>query len=215
MSDASMNTAPAATQRETWHDGEKAIQQRIGVADKMDAVGRRVVRDYMPEQHRQFYAQLPFIVAGSVDDAGNAWATLLTGTPGFVASPTPRILTLAVTPDETDPARAGMRQGDGIGLLGIELHTRRRNRVNGFVTKADDGVIEFAVDQSFGNCPRYIQLRDFAFARDPSTLFDGKTETLDELDAAARETLAAADTFFVASYAECDGRRQVADASCN
>lgn len=102
-----------------------------------------------------------------------------------------------MTPDETDPARAGMRQGDGIGLLGIELHTRRRNRVNGFVTKADDGVIEFAVDQSFGNCPRYIQLRDFAFARDPSTLFDGKTETLDELDAAARETLAAADTFFV------------------
>ena len=75
----------------------------------------------MPDQHRQFYAQLPFIVAGSVDPQGDAWATLLTGDPGFIQSPDPKRLSIAAHLDEHDPAIAGMSDGDAIGLLGIEL----------------------------------------------------------------------------------------------
>ena len=93
----------------------------------------RAIRDHMPDQHRQFYAQLPFIVAGSVDPQGDAWATLLTGDPGFIQSPDPKRLSIATHLDEHDPATAGMSDGDAIGLLGIELHTRRRNRLNGTV----------------------------------------------------------------------------------
>ena len=192
----------------TWHAGEKAIQEKVGVVDRMEIVGKRVVRDYMPDQHREFYHQLPFIVLGSVDDAGDAWATFLTGKPGFISSPTPVSLAIEATPDPSDPASQGMREDSAIGLLGIELNTRRRNRVNGFLRAAADGALGFDVDQSFGNCPQYIQLRDYRFIRDPSEPFDGQIETSSELDEEARRMIKAADTLFVASYAERDDRRQ-------
>lgn len=60
-----------------FHPGEIAIQQRLGVAERMAEFGRRVVRDHMPDQHRQFYAQLPFLVVAAVDDQGRPWASLI------------------------------------------------------------------------------------------------------------------------------------------
>ncbi|MHC2435466.1 FAD-binding oxidoreductase [Bradyrhizobium sp. USDA 4451] len=192
-----------------WHAGEKAIQQKAGVAEKMEAVGQRAVRDFMPDQHRDFFAQIPFVVVGSVDQGGDAWASLLAGRPGFIASPTPRSLEIAARPDPSDPVSAGMREGDAIALLGIELHTRRRNRANGLLRASSGNALSFDLDQSFGNCPQYIQLRDFAFVRAPDQPFTGEIEQSTTLDQAARDMIAAADTFFVASYAEREDRRQV------
>mgnify|MGYP000982330429 CR=1 FL=1 len=51
-----------------WHAGERAIQERVGVAERMEVFGQKVIRDYMPDQHREFYHQLPFIIAGAVDE---------------------------------------------------------------------------------------------------------------------------------------------------
>ncbi|XXN62659.1 FAD-binding oxidoreductase [Enterobacter ludwigii] len=184
-----------------WHQGEVALQQQAGVAERMAEVGQRVIRDHMPDQHRDFYAQLPFIVAGSVDAHGDAWVTLLEGQPGFMFSPNATTLDIEAHPHQGDPAAAGMHDGAPVGLLGIELHTRRRNRMNG-VLHAIGGGFRVEVEQSFGNCPRYIQLRDFHFAHDPAEPYHGEVETLIALDDAARATLAAADTFYVATYAE-------------
>ena len=153
-----------------WHEGETYIQQKVGVAERMAAVGQRVIRDFMPDQHRDFYAQLPFIVLGSVDGRGDAWATFLEGRPGFMSSPSTTILNIAARRDASDPASEGMADGQPIGLLGMEMHTRRRNRMNGFVSTHPTG-FSVDVDQSFGNCPRYIQLRDFEFVRDPGRRF--------------------------------------------
>lgn len=197
------------TKLATWHAGEKAIQQKVGVAERMEAVGQRAVRDFMPDQHRDFYAQIPFIVTGSVDRSGDAWATLLAGRPGFIASPTPNSLAIDARPDPTDPASEGMRDGDAVGLLGIELHTRRRNRANGILRATSDGALGFDLEQSFGNCPQYIQLRDFSFVREPREPFTGEVEQSTALDQAARDMIKAADTFFVASYAEREDRREV------
>lgn len=192
----------------TWHEGEIFIQAKLGVAERMDTVGRRVVRDFMPDQHRDFYAQLPFIVLGSVDAAGDPWATFLEGRPGFMSSATRTTLDLATRVHPLDPAAAGMLDGAPVGLLGIEMHTRRRNRMNGFLSHTDAG-LHIDVDQSFGNCPRYIQLRDFGFERAPDVPFAGRAEHLDSLDPAARALIAGADAFFVASYADRAQRRQV------
>ncbi|WP_336778911.1 FAD-binding oxidoreductase [Pantoea sp. USHLN256] len=182
-----------------WHAGEIALQQQAGVADRMAEVGQRVVRDHMPDQHRDFYAQLPFIIAGSVDTHGDAWATLLEGQPGFIFSPNATTLDIAAHADASDPAAAGMQDAAPIGLLGIELHTRRRNRMNG-VLQAIGGGFRVQVEQSFGNCPRYIQQRDVQFARDPAAPYHGAVETLNALDDEARASIAAADTFYVATY---------------
>jgi uncharacterized protein len=162
----------------------------------------------LPDQHREFYAQLPFLVVGSVDSAGDPWATFLEGPSGFIASPTPTTLDIAARADPSDPAAPGIGEDMPVGLLGIELHTRRRDRMNGVVSLTATG-LHIDVDQSFGNCPRYIQLRDFSYARDAGQPFSGEVETLVELDDAARAMIAGADTFFVASYADREDRRQV------
>ena len=54
-----------------------------------------------------------------------------------------------------------LAHGIDIGLLGIELHSRRRNRMNGVVSAIDETGFEVQVKQSFGNCPQYIQSRMF------------------------------------------------------
>jgi ferredoxin-NADP reductase/predicted pyridoxine 5'-phosphate oxidase superfamily flavin-nucleotide-binding protein len=194
----------------TWHEGETFLQEKVGVAERMAIVGKRVVRDFMPDQHREFYAQLPFVVLGSVDANGDPWATLLVGTPGFMSSPNPTTLDIALRPDTSDPAAEGVREGEAIGLLGIEMHTRRRNRMNGFVAAPTTGAgFRVDVDQSFGNCPRYIQLRDLRYVRDPGLPYTGVVEESTQLDAAARAMVEMADTFFVATYADREDRRQV------
>ena len=52
-----------------------------------------------------------------------------------------------------------MGTSPAVGLLGLEPHTRRRNRANGRVRLLHDGGFEVQVLQSFGNCPKYIHAR--------------------------------------------------------
>lgn len=195
-----------------FHEGEIALQQSVGMAERMAQVGAKVVRDFMPDQHRDFYARLPYIVAASVDDAGDVWPTFLTGEPGFISSPSPTALTINAKPAPSDPAFAGMDSGNAIGLLGIELHTRRRNRMNGTIERASTEALEISVGHSFGNCPQYIQLRDFEFVGEAKGGAPEPIETDGDLTEEARAIISCADTFFVASYVERDGERQV-DAS--
>jgi uncharacterized protein len=198
------------TVRSPWHRGEIAIQKAVGVDTRMSDVGRRVVRDHMPEQHRQFFAQLPFIIVGAVDDAGDPWATLIAGRPGFMQTPDATTLAVNHARDPRDPADAGMHDGASIGMLGIELHTRRRNRLNGVLHRRGADAFAVAVEQSFGNCPQYIQLRDFAFVREPSEPSSVQPMPLDTLTPRARAMIEGSDTFFVASYFDReDGHRQV------
>ncbi|WP_321170278.1 pyridoxamine 5'-phosphate oxidase family protein [Pseudoduganella aquatica] len=189
-----------------WHAGEVAMQRTVGMAERMDELGRKVIRGFMPEQHRAFFAQLPFVVLGAVDAAGDAWATLRAGRPGFLHSPDPQRLRAALPREPQDPAEAGMEHGDAVGMLGIELHTRRRNRMNGVLRRSGEDGFEVEVRQSFGNCPQYIQLRDYAFVEEPQAA----PVELDALDGEARALVGAADSFYVATYAEvAAGGRQV------
>ncbi|MBW8859097.1 MAG: pyridoxamine 5'-phosphate oxidase family protein, partial [Caulobacter sp.] len=204
-----MNSHVPQTRPPPWHAGEKALQEMAGVSDRMDEVGRRVIRDFMPDQHREFYSRVPFVVVGAVDRGGAPWATLLAGEPGFMNSPTDRSLDIDARREVGDPAAEGLAAGEAIGLLGIDLHTRRRNRMNGVIAAASPDQLRVEVDQSFGNCPQYIQRRDYGVVRDPKSPAPALVEDSDALDAEARATIAAADTFYVASYAERDDRRQV------
>ncbi|MDR7332933.1 pyridoxamine 5'-phosphate oxidase family protein [Roseateles asaccharophilus] len=184
-----------------FHAGEVAVQARLGVAERMHEIGTRVVRDHMPEQHQRFYEQLPFMLAGSVDDAGRPWATVLVGRPGFVKATDDRHLDFATTPIAGDPAAAGLTAGAPLGLLGIELHTRRRNRVNGQLQAAGPEGLRLRVQQTVGNCPQYIQGREFDWVRDAADTQPRAIEHVAQLDGDAEWLVAAADTLFVASHA--------------
>ncbi|MBK5526617.1 pyridoxamine 5'-phosphate oxidase family protein [Pseudomonas sp. TH06] len=193
-------------ERSPWHAGEQQLQAHVGVAERMEEFGRKVIRTWMPDQHREFYQQLPFILYGAVDAEGRPWASVLEGAPGFAHSPDPEHLHFDTLPAADDPAP--LRNGEPIGLLGIELHTRRRNRLNGHVGDLNDLGFTLSVDQAFGNCPQYIQLRQFQRVplSDPQTR---PPQHLDRLDDAATALIEGADTFFVASYVDVDGQRSV------
>ncbi|MBM3117266.1 pyridoxamine 5'-phosphate oxidase family protein [Jeongeupia naejangsanensis] len=197
-----------------FHPGEQAVQARVGVRDKVEAIGRQVVRGYMPDQHREFFAQLPFVVLGAVDADGQPWATLLVGDPGFARSPEPRTLRLDARPVTDDPLATALQAGAPVGLLGIELETRRRNRMNGTVADTDARGISVAVTQSFGNCPQYIQKREYR--RVEPDAIPAPPESATVLDEAALARIAAADTFFIATHfaeAGVDTGRDGADVS--
>lgn len=189
-----------------WHAGEKELQAHIGVSERMDVLGRRVIRDHMPDQHRTFYQQLPFMLYGAVDAHDRPWASVLEGPPGFASSPEPGLLQFSSLPAADDPAQ--LSTGAAIGLLGIELHTRRRNRINGHIGSMTESGFAVTVDQSFGNCPQYIQLRQLRSVplAEPATR---PAQHLTELDEAAKAMIAEADTFFVASFVDVDGVRSV------
>ena len=189
-----------------WHAGEQQLQARAGVAERMEAFGRKVIRKEMPDQHRQFYSQLPFMLFGAVDAQGNPWASILEGPVGFAHSPAPALLQLDSLPASDDPAQ--LQAGAAIGMLGIELHTRRRNRLNGRVGALDDHGLSVEVEQAFGNCPQYIQLRQFETVP-LADLATRKAQHLDGLDDAAKAVIESADTFFIASYVEVDNARSV------
>ncbi|EHP42143.1 putative oxidoreductase [Cupriavidus basilensis OR16] len=220
---AQPSAQPTHAPAQSWHAGERSLQERAGVAGRMADVGRRVVRDYMPDQHREFFAQLPMVVLGAVAPDGRVWATLRAGQPGFLRSPDATTLDIAMAREPADPADAGMEDGSAIGLLGIDLLTRRRNRMNGTARRGaggggdggggGGGVLRIDVGQSFGNCPQYIQKRVFEFTRAPGA--SGRpavpaAQHFTALDTRARALIGSADMFFVASYVDLeDGQRQV------
>ncbi|HEX5091687.1 MAG TPA: pyridoxamine 5'-phosphate oxidase family protein, partial [Burkholderiales bacterium] len=185
--------------RSPFHPGEQALQARVGARERSERAGRLMILDYMPEEHRAFFASLPFVLVGSVDDTGRPWASLLQGEPGFLASPDPRTLRVTAKPAADDPLTKNLSAGAPLGLLGIEFHTRRRNRMNGTVAQLDAQGFEVGVDQSFGNCPKYIQARAPVGLRAPSPGASRREGAL--LSVRAAGLVARADTFFIASAA--------------
>lgn len=153
------------------------------------------LRPFMPDQHRDFFAGLPYLFVATADAQGWPVASVISGTPGFVQSPDPVTLRIAALPGTGDPAAAGLAIGREVGLLGLDLTNRRRNRANGQLTEVDEDGLTVRVTQSFGNCAQYIQTRrPTAAKRTPAPV-----ERFDGLDDAARALVTASDTFFVAS----------------
>ena len=149
------------------------------------------------------------VVLGSVDRQGDPWATLRTGYPGFLHAPDEHHLRLDLGRDAQDPAEAGLDDGGSVALLGIDLWTRRRNRLNGTVLRDDEG-FTLRVAQSFGNCPKYIQRRDYVFVGDPGSPSQALPSDQFALTGAALDLVRRADTLFVASFVEGrDGQRAV------
>lgn len=188
----------------TFHRGEQAVQQRMGVAGPMAAWGAKVIRPLMPDEHRDFYGMLPFLVAAARDAHGRPWATLLTGQPGFASSPEPQRLVVAARPSPGDALEGCLEVGAELGLLGLDLTTRRRNRVNGRIVAADPSGLELAVDQAFGNCPQHIRPRRWRWTERPAS--PPRVTRTHVLTPAMIERITTADTLFIATGHRGEGQ---------
>ncbi|HET7795885.1 MAG TPA: pyridoxamine 5'-phosphate oxidase family protein [Rhizobacter sp.] len=179
----------------TVHAGEREVQLRMGVHERSAAVMQQVVRPAMPAQHIELFEKLPTVLLGSLDAERRPWASVLAGWPGFMHAPDDRHLHIEALPHAGDPL--ALQLGMPLGLLGIEPHTRRRNRMNGTVVALDSHSFTVQVDQSFGNCPRYIQARTPRWVQrgtPPAAAPEGA-----RLSDVAQRLVADADTLFIAS----------------
>lgn len=196
-----------------WHEGELRLQRATGVAERMEAAGRRVIRDHLIDQHRAFFRELNSVVIGTVDDAGAPWATIRAGEPGFLFSPDAHHLHMALAPLAADPADGGIREGRSIALLGIDFSNRRRNRLNGGILRTSATGFDIAVDQSFGNCPKYISLRHARVDRSNGALLADPPVENDRIADATAALIRRSDCFFVATAAELGNGRIAVDVS--
>ncbi|WP_133010667.1 pyridoxamine 5'-phosphate oxidase family protein [Marinomonas flavescens] len=191
------NTSPNAP----FHIGEQQAQERVDARETLAHWGGRAIRPFFPEQHRDFFRQLPFIIASARDKNGLPWVTMLAGDIGFISSPDKAHLHFSALPNKGDALEHAFTDGAEIGLIGIELESRRRNRASGSVTKADKSGITFAVSQSYGNCPQYISEREWQH----TNVDDNKISVTQHrhLTPSMKKWIASADTLFIASgYSE-------------
>jgi ferredoxin-NADP reductase/predicted pyridoxine 5'-phosphate oxidase superfamily flavin-nucleotide-binding protein len=92
------------------------------------------------------------------------------------------------------------------------LNTRRRNRLNGLIRRTSAAAFDVIVEQSYGNCPQHIQLRDLDEVDEPRVpppdpvVGNGLTDR-------DREMVRRADTLFLATYVNRNGHRKQVDVS--
>ena len=181
-----------------FHEGERSLHEKLDIEERQHELGLRMIRDHMPDQHREFFAKLESVHIGVIDSAGHPWAVMRTGHAGFMTSPNEKTLTITSHPLSGEPTNLDFTAGAKTSVVGIEFETQRRNRLNATVGTTSDGTLSFHVDQSYGNCPKYIQIRHKTPAG-TSTLKDPVTSTT--LGPTHKEQIAKADTLLIASRA--------------
>ncbi len=186
-----------------FHAGEIAIQERLGIAEQMAEFGRMMVRVHMPRQHQDFYQQLPYIFMGSNDSNGHVWASILASEPGFISTQDSKRMSIKANPLIGDPlndvlANANSSAKPRLGLLGIDLSNRRRNRLSGQLDRYHNGQIELDILQAFGNCPQYIQTRKLHPLTQKGHA-KASTTQIAHFDRRTKSLIAKSDSFFVAS----------------
>ncbi len=184
-----------------FHRGEREVQEHVGAREFSERVGRRMIRDRLPGDHKAFLSQLPFVLIGAIDAEGRPWASILVGQAGFISAPDAQTLRIETRLIDGDPLQKILSEGADVGLLGIEYHNRIRVRVNGKIRKIDDESITISVEHAFGNCPQYIQSRSYELLPGIASIGEPRaTLPVERLDERARQIIANADHFFIATH---------------
>ena len=180
----------------SWHPGERLVQTLAGVTEQADGLIGMQQPVLMPGG-AEFLAAQPWLVVGAADARGRLWASVLYGVPGFITARDPYTVHVAARPAADDPLAGALTQPQEVGAVVLDPRIRTRIRLNGRTVPEADG-LTLALEQAYGNCPKYIATRvpawDVTESRPAAVATDG-------LDDRARELLAAADTAFVATRA--------------
>jgi len=185
---------PASLDGSVWHEGELAVQLRAGVGQ----VSGRGIRSSIPEGLIDFLRDPRLIAFASVDSDRRTWASLRVGHSGFLRVLDPATLETAPAALNGDPLLGNLTNNPDVGMVIIDLATRRRVRINGEAQVLPDSSLRIQAREVYGNCPQYIQLRVAAqppFGDQHSNLISSAKE----LGQAHQEWIAQADTLFIAS----------------
>ncbi len=175
-----------------YHLGEIAVQERAGVQAEAERLAKGIGSSIQPAA-QDFLRKQRLAIASTVDASDRIWASLLTGKPGFlqaVAAQTVRI--------DSNVLAENLRYRDQLGLIAIDLATRRRLRLNGKAEVRGNNEIYLHTQQVYFNCPKYIQVREID--TDTVATSDHTVQILPALTQQQQQFIHQADTFFIASY---------------
>lgn len=180
-----------------YHHGEIEVQARAGVRG-MAARISDVIRPEIPQYTRDFLQDQRMVVVGSASADGRVWASLLTGEPGFLRVLDERTLRVDARPVPGDPLDENLKWDVNVGLISIDFSTRRRMRLNGKAERHPEGIYVYA-EQVYGNCPKYIQIREPETTGDSTSIEPGSARRAATLTGEQRRLISSSDTFFIAS----------------
>jgi len=186
-----------------FHHGELAVQRRAGEAETARVNGG-ALSDRIPGGAVPFVAQQPMAVAASIAADGAVWASVLLGEPGFLRAPDARSIHVDTSRRRAaadDPLWNNIAYNSHLGMLIIELASRRRLRVNGRAHLEASRVLRLDVEQAYPNCPKYIQRRQWSLPPDGAGETPGAGEARHGhlLQTRHRAWIGNTDTLFVAS----------------
>ncbi|KAL8786650.1 MAG: hypothetical protein Q9213_002679 [Squamulea squamosa] len=200
-----------------WHEGELSMQEKLHVPHQDNPTS-----PFLTPNAARLLPQVPLLALGTLDDAGRPWTTLLGGEAGFVRSLGQSIMGIKTLVDPThDPVinilLDGKHEGDTkehekdsrvVSGLGIDLVTRSRVKLAGRLmvgalgntstqggADATEAQIVVKVEESLGNCPKYLNKKDIT----PTLPMPALVSTKLPLPAEAIKLLAKADIFFISS----------------
>lgn len=178
-----------------FHEGELAVQERVGVNKQASRVGGSI-HPTIPPLAQDFLESQPYIFAGSIDNKGQIWASILSGEVGFLNVLNDR--TIRIESSLTDEFLfENLKTNNKIGLLAIEFETRRRMRANGRAQADEDSII-VKTEEVFSNCPKYIQARFWERNENPKGEIY-PAEKFEEFTDNQQKFIENSDTFIIAS----------------
>ncbi|BCZ24208.1 pyridoxamine 5'-phosphate oxidase family protein [Mycobacterium senriense] len=177
-----------------FHEGELAVQRRAGVEAEAGRLESMLDSSDLSRGAASFLASQRFAALTGRDHDGLLWVSPLAAPPGFLRGQE-GVLHVSAAPRDGDPLHE-IQTGQQVGLIAIDFATRRRLRINGELVGADHNGMTVRVDQSYGNCPKYIHRRaiDVASLAAPPSKRPGRATVLGPSD---RAMIATSDTFFL------------------
>ena len=151
-----------------YHDGNRRLQDQFDTRRLADRIEERIVRDTIDDDDRAFIEARDMFFIATTDEDGQPQCSYKGGAPGFVRVLDERTLAFPVYDGNGMFLTAGnVLVNPQVGLLFIDFEGRKRMRLNGIASVADDDplladypeaklVVRVSASEVFPNCPRYI-----------------------------------------------------------
>jgi uncharacterized protein len=151
-----------------YHDGNRRLQDRFDTQRLADRLDDRTVRDHLDDDDRAFIEARDMFFLATADEDGKPQCSYKGGEPGFVRVLDERTIAFSSYDGNGMFLSAGnMLVNPHVGLLFVDFEVRKRLRLNGIASIADDDplladhpeaqmVVRVRATEVFPNCPRYI-----------------------------------------------------------
>jgi predicted pyridoxine 5'-phosphate oxidase superfamily flavin-nucleotide-binding protein len=151
-----------------YNEGNRRLQDQFDTRRLADRIEERIVHTVIDEDDRAFIEGRDMFFIATADAEGRPQCSYMGGDPGFVRVLDERTIAFPVYDGNGMYLTAGNALvNPHVGLLFIDFERRRRVRLNGLASVADDDpllveypeaqlVVRVEATEVFPNCPRYI-----------------------------------------------------------